>query len=142
MAEAVLTRLPDVDVLVMAAAVADWQPVAAASGKLKKASGPPGIHLEPTTDILATAGRHRREGQFIVGFAAETDDLLANAAGKLATKGADLIVANDALGAMDQEDNAVTVLGAEGTVASFGRQPKRQLASDLWDVFGSRMARA
>src|SRR3546814_16440919 len=79
----------------MAAAVADFRPVSAATSKIKKSGGMPEIVLEPTVDILSEVGSARRPGQVIVGFAAETDDLRANASDKLTRKGIDLIVAND-----------------------------------------------
>ena len=83
------------DVVVMAAAVADFRPKAAADQKLKKADGVPDVVLEPTPDILAGLGARKRPGQVLVGFAAETADLVANASDKLARKRLDLIVAND-----------------------------------------------
>jgi phosphopantothenoylcysteine decarboxylase/phosphopantothenate--cysteine ligase len=102
MAGAVLSRSSATDVVVMAAAVADFTPKVAADRKLKKADGPPEVVLEPTTDILARLGAARRPGQVLVGFAAETaglsqghDELRRYAEQKLAAKGADLIVAND-----------------------------------------------
>ena len=82
-----LSRADDADVVVMAAAVADFRPVHAADSKIKKAGGLPEVVLEPTADILAALGAQRRPGQIIVGFAAETDDLRANAAEKLAPQG-------------------------------------------------------
>ncbi len=85
----------DHDVIVMAAAVADFRPTTVAHGKLKKRDGAPQIVLEPTPDILAHLGMTKRPGQVLVGFAAETDDLLANATAKLVAKRVDLIVAND-----------------------------------------------
>jgi phosphopantothenoylcysteine decarboxylase/phosphopantothenate--cysteine ligase len=106
------------DVVVMAAAVADFRPVIAAAGKLKKDAGVPQIALEPTPDILAGLGAAKRPGQVLVGFAAETADLLANATAKLQRKHLDLIVANDvsAPGVGFQHDtNAVTILAADGS---------------------------
>ena len=88
-------RAPTADVVVMAAAVADFRPVCAADHKLKKRDGIPEIVLEPTPDILAGLGARKPDGQVFVGFAAETDDLVANARRKLAAKRLDLIVAND-----------------------------------------------
>ncbi|MBU6428266.1 MAG: bifunctional phosphopantothenoylcysteine decarboxylase/phosphopantothenate--cysteine ligase CoaBC [Cyanobacteria bacterium REEB65] len=140
MAKGVLDRLDHVDVLVMAAAVADWRPAQVAEHKLKKAAGSPVICLEPTLDILAEAGARRRSGQLLVGFAAETDDLLANARDKVKAKRLDLLVANDAVTAMESEDNAVIVLDSGGMVARFDRQPKRTLAAALWDLFSSKLA--
>ncbi len=83
------------DVIVMAAAVADFRPVSAASGKLKKRDGIPEVTLEPTPDILAGLGANKRDGQILVGFAAETHDVADNAQRKLASKRLDMIVAND-----------------------------------------------
>ena len=82
MAEAVLDRADQADVVVMAAAVADFRPAARAAGKIKKDAGPPEIVLEPTTDILAELGRRTRPGQVLVGFAAETDDVRGQRAGQ------------------------------------------------------------
>ena len=83
------------DVIIMSAAVADFRPVHAAAGKIKKDEGIPEVILEPTPDILAGLGARKRPGQILVGFAAETSDLIANAQGKLTRKRLDLIVAND-----------------------------------------------
>ncbi len=116
------------DVVVMAAAVADFRPKAPAATKLKKADGPPEIVLEPTPDILAGLGAAKRPGQVLVGFAAETDDLVANASRKLAAKRLDLIVANDvgAPGVGFQHDtNAVTLLAADGVVRSVALTDKQ-----------------
>lgn len=139
MAGAVLGRLPRSDVLVMAAAVADWKASTCAPAKLKKSKGPPVIEFEPTVDILAEAGRVRRPGQLLIGFAAETEDLLDYARAKLEAKNADLVVANDAVSAMEAEDNAVVVLDRQGIVADLARRPKTALAGALWDVFASHL---
>jgi phosphopantothenoylcysteine decarboxylase / phosphopantothenate---cysteine ligase len=117
MHDAVMARSAAADVVVMAAAVADFRPVAAADRKLKKADGAPEVVLEPTVDILAALGASKPAGQTLVGFAAETDDLRANAESKLRAKGADLIVANDvsAPGAgFEHDTNAVVLLSAIG----------------------------
>ncbi|MGH9133985.1 MAG: bifunctional phosphopantothenoylcysteine decarboxylase/phosphopantothenate--cysteine ligase CoaBC, partial [Ilumatobacteraceae bacterium] len=101
------------DVVVMAAAVADFRPKAAADGKLKKHDGVPEIVLEPTPDNLAGLGARKRPGQVLVGFAAETSDLVANAEAKLRAKRLDFVVAND-VGApgvgFGHDTNAVTIL--------------------------------
>jgi phosphopantothenoylcysteine decarboxylase/phosphopantothenate--cysteine ligase len=94
MASEVGERFPQVDAVVMAAAVADFRPGRAVDEKLKKESGPPDLRLEATTDILAALGK-RKEGQVLVGFAAETSDLEREARRKLAEKNLDLIVANE-----------------------------------------------
>jgi phosphopantothenoylcysteine decarboxylase/phosphopantothenate--cysteine ligase len=119
MLEAVEAALP-ADVAVMAAAVADWRVASEATSKMKKdASGkPPALALTENPDILATVGRHHTLRPFlVVGFAAETDDLLANAAKKLKAKGADWILANDVspeTGVMGGADNTVHLLSAGG----------------------------
>ena len=86
-----VTQRNDADVIVMAAAVADFRPKGIADSKIKKDGGPPEVVLEQTVDILADLGARKQPGQIIVGFAAETDDLLANAKQKLERKKIDLI---------------------------------------------------
>ena len=134
MEAAVLARAPGADVVVMAAAVADFRPKVVAATKLRKQDGPPDVVLEPTTDILAELGRRKPPGQVLVGFAAETGDLVANAAAKLAAKRLDLIVANDvtAPGAgFDHDTNVVTLLSSDGSVRSLPRQSKALVAEAL-----------
>jgi phosphopantothenoylcysteine decarboxylase / phosphopantothenate---cysteine ligase len=119
MLDACQNALP-ADIAVFAAAVADWRMDHAATNKIKKQPGaaPPALHLVPNPDILATiaaAGPHRP--RLVVGFAAETDDLLENAQSKLRRKNADWIVANDvspATGIMGGADNAVHIITANG----------------------------
>jgi phosphopantothenoylcysteine decarboxylase/phosphopantothenate--cysteine ligase len=121
----------------MAAAVADFRPVAAADGKLKKDQGIPQIVLEPTPDILAGLGERKPAGQVLVGFAAETSDLLANATSKLQRKRLDLVVANDvsAPGVGFQHDtNAVTLLRSDGGVHSVALADKRSIARAVLDT--------
>jgi phosphopantothenoylcysteine decarboxylase/phosphopantothenate--cysteine ligase len=128
---------PTADVIVMAAAVADFRPVAAAQGKIKKDQGVPQIVLEPTPDILAGLGAAKRPGQVLVGFAAETADLLANAQSKLQRKHLDLIVANDvsAPGVGFQHDtNAVSLVRADGSVRSIELTDKRSIARAVVDT--------
>lgn len=134
------------DVVLMAAAVADYRPVAPAGGKLKKDQGVPQIVLEPTPDILAGLGARKPAGQVLVGFAAETSDLVANAEAKLARKNLDLIVANDvgAPGVGFQHDtNAVTLLQPGGEVHTVTLTDKRAVAKAVVDtVVRIRAARA
>lgn len=135
--DAVVSAAADADALVMAAAVADFRPVAVADRKLKKADGAPEIVLEPTTDILAALGKRRRAGQTIVGFAAETDDLRANAADKLARKGIDLIVANDVSApgvGFEHDTNAVVILDAAGGATEIPLSDKRAIARSILDA--------
>lgn len=119
------------DIVVMAAAVADFRPKVQSEHKIKKADGVPTIELERTIDILADLGSKKRPGQLLVGFAAETKDLIANAQAKLASKGADFIVANDvsAPGAGFAHDtNVVTVLAATGQRDSLALASKHDIA--------------
>ncbi len=125
------------DVIVMAAAVADFRPVACAPGKIKKNDGVPEVHLEPTPDILAGLGAAKRPGQILVGFAAETADLVANAQSKLERKNLDLIVANDVSqpGVGFQHDtNAVTFLRPGEALESHPLSDKRDVARALLDI--------
>jgi phosphopantothenoylcysteine decarboxylase/phosphopantothenate--cysteine ligase len=129
------------DVVVMAAAVADFRPVQAAERKLKKESGPPRVELEPTPDILAGLGRTKRPGQVLVGFAAETDDVVANATGKLQRKCLDLVVANDvsAPGAgFEHDTNAVIIVSADGSVQNVPLSDKRAVARAVLDAVVTR----
>lgn len=94
MAREVLCRARRADIILLAAAVADYRPVKKAARKIKKTSRPRTLRLAPTRDIAAALGRRKRRGQVLVGFAAETENLLAHARRKLAAKNLDLIVAN------------------------------------------------
>lgn len=121
-------------VLIMAAAVADFRPRTAASGKLKKQGRSEiEIALEATPDILAMLSA-RRTSQIVVGFAAETEQVLSHAKDKLVGKGLDLIVANDvtqAGGGFGSDDNAAVILSARGEQRVFGLMPKRRLADEI-----------
>jgi phosphopantothenoylcysteine decarboxylase/phosphopantothenate--cysteine ligase len=131
MDEAVREAAAGADVVVMAAAVADFRPAAVAGSKLKKRDGVPQIVLEPTVDILAGLGSRKPPGQTLVGFAAETDQVRQNAASKLVAKGADLIVANDvtAPGAgFEHDTNQVVILDADGTEREVPLADKRAVA--------------
>ena len=96
MADAVRSLLPDADALVMAAAPADFRAAAPADRKIKKSAGVESIALASTPDVLAGTRDARRPGAVVVGFALETDDVLANGRKKLLAKGLDMVVANDA----------------------------------------------
>lgn len=124
------------DVVVMAAAVADFRPVTCVDGKIKKHDGIPTLVLEPTPDILAELGASKSSGQVLVGFAAETSDVAANALDKLRRKNLDVMVANDvsAPGVGFQHDtNAVTVFTADGDVTSIPLQSKSAIADAVLD---------
>ncbi len=137
MEQAVQAAEASADVVLMAAAVADFRPAHVAERKLKKQAGVPEIVLEPTPDILAGLGLRKRPGQTIVGFAAETDEVRENAAVKLAAKGADLIVANDvtAPGAgFEYDTNHVVILNADGTEREVPLADKRAIARAVFDA--------
>lgn len=123
------------DVIIMAAAVADFRPVHVAANKIKKTGGLPEITLEPTPDILAGLGASRQPGQTLVGFAAETDDLIAHAQSKLVSKGVDLIVAND-VGAESvgfaYDTNAVTLLTTKNPPREVPLSSKAEIAAAVW----------
>ena len=130
MAEAVETALP-ADIAVMTAAVADWH-VAAAGQKIKKsAEGTPQLRLEPNPDILAGIARNERRPRLVIGFAAETANLIDHAREKLARKGCDWILANDVSGGvMGGDDNLVHLISADG-VESWPEMAKIDVARRL-----------
>jgi phosphopantothenoylcysteine decarboxylase/phosphopantothenate--cysteine ligase len=135
--EAVAARAPNADVIVMAAAVADFTPAAPATAKLKKRDGVPRVELVPTADVLAELGRTKRPGQVLVGFAAETADLVANATEKLRSKNADLLVANDvaAEGAgFEHDTNEVLILFRDGDRRHVPLTDKRSVAEAVLDA--------
>jgi len=131
MRDAVLDALPTADLLLMAAAVADYGPAMAAEHKIKKREGSLTLELVPTPDILAEVARVRRPGQILVGFAAETENLLANAQEKLKRKRLDLIVANDARQAIGAASSQVTIIGADGRVEELPLLPKEEVAGRI-----------
>ena len=137
MERAVLHASAAADVVLMAAAVADFRPRAPAGHKLKKAGGVPEVLLEPTPDILAQLARVRRPGQLLVGFAAETADVVAAAAEKLRRKDLDLVVANDvsAAGAgFDHDTNEVVLVRPDGSEQNVALSDKREVARAILDA--------
>ncbi len=142
MADAVNARSARADIVVMAAAVADFRPAAVADEKIKKHTGVPQVILEPTVDILAGLGANKPPGQVLVGFAAETNDLEANAKGKLQRKGADFIVANDVSApgvGFAYDTNAVTIYGVHGVVERTELADKTHVAGIVLDVAASHL---
>ena len=136
MADAVLAVAPSASVVVMAAAVADFRPVTVAGTKLKKADGIPQIALERTPDILAALGAAKPAGQVLVGFAAETDAVCANAAAKLAAKHVDLMVANDVTdpdAGFEVDTNRVVLLDSAGRVDELPLMAKHGVAGVILD---------
>jgi phosphopantothenoylcysteine decarboxylase/phosphopantothenate--cysteine ligase len=146
MRQAVLRAASGADVLVMAAAVADFAPKRASSRKIKRDGGNLRIDLVANPDIIAEVGEMADGSRpFLVGFAAESDDLEANALSKLRDKGLDLIVGNTVGGPFDaigSDENKVVVFGAEGELSDWPMLPKRQVAERLWDLIVDRYRKA
>lgn len=144
MLAACLDALP-VEIAVCAAAVADWRPAAPGNSKLKKGGGaPPALALAENPDILAALARHARRPQLVVGFAAETDDLIAHAQAKRARKGCDWILANDVSagsGTFGGDDNRVHLIDEAG-VESWERQTKDEIARRLAARIAAHLAKA
>lgn len=133
--EAVLSRGAWADIVIQAAAPADFRPAQAAAQKIKKTGEAMCIALEPTTDIAAELGRRKPAGQILVAFAAETNDVLANAQGKLARKNADLVVANDVSrsdAGFGVDTNAVTLI-SRTDVRPLPLMSKRAVADAILD---------
>lgn len=144
MAEAVGRVAPAADLVIMTAAVSDFRPSHPAPEKIKKERGIPAIELELNPDILAGL-RAAAPQAVLVGFAAETGDLEANARAKLERKGADFLVANDVSRkdiAFDSDANEVTVYRRTGEPVFFPRQSKSALSGALLDLFGSMLSRS
>ncbi len=140
MLAAVEQRLP-ADAAVFVAAVADWRVATVSDRKMKKTidNGPPSLGLVENPDILATIARHEHRPQLVVGFAAETDDLLRNAEAKLARKGADLIVANDVSGnVMGGDRNRVTLISPDGA-EPWPELGKHEVAERIARVIATRL---
>ncbi len=138
MRQAVLTAAPAADIIVMAAAVADFRPQSRAAEKIKKTgTAPEPIRLTRNPDILRELVAARtRPGQVIVGFAAETAGVLAAGRQKLASKGCDLLVVNQVGGgrAFGTADNEAVILAADGSQTVVQRGPKEALADIIWDL--------
>ncbi|WP_328924705.1 bifunctional phosphopantothenoylcysteine decarboxylase/phosphopantothenate--cysteine ligase CoaBC [Streptomyces sp. NBC_00190] len=141
--EAVLKAAADADAVVMAAAVADFRPAEYASGKIKKKDGqePAPVALVRNPDVLAEVSADRaRDGQVVVGFAAETDDVLANGRAKLRRKGCDLLVVNEVGEAktFGSEENEAVILASDGSETQVPYGPKESLAELVWDQVAAR----
>jgi phosphopantothenoylcysteine decarboxylase/phosphopantothenate--cysteine ligase len=136
MRDAVLSALEDTDALLMAAAVADFRPVKAVKGKIKRRKGPPEVQLEATDDILGLVTSHSKAPKVVVGFAAESQDMTDNARAKLEEKGLDLIVANDITAAdsgFSVDTNRVTLLNADGAIEELPLLSKTEVAEEVLD---------
>jgi len=142
--DAVREAAPDADAVVMAAAVADYRPAVRSDEKIKKTGAPPEpVRLVQNPDILRELSASRpRAGQVLVGFGAETGDLLANGRAKLAAKGCDLLVVNKVGPGVGfgVSENAALILGADGTQTTVPRGPKEALANVIWDLVAAALA--
>src|SRR3954452_19722956 len=146
---AMVAEAADADVVLMAAAVADFRPETVAASKLKKGSAaePSAVPLVRNPDVLAELVTKRTPGQIVVGFAAETGDdegdVLTHARAKLARKGCDLLVVNDVSAgqAFGRPDNAAVVLGADGSAVEIPRGSKDAVAAAIWTAVAPRVAR-
>ena len=144
MAAAVELEAPGAHAVVMAAAVADFRPVSPSGTKLKKGQGVPMVELEPTEDILASLGASKAPGQVLVGFAAETEDLEANALEKLRAKNLDVIVANDVSKqqvGFGYDTNEIVMFTTDGTRHHVPLTTKREAARVVLDAVVALMAR-
>jgi phosphopantothenoylcysteine decarboxylase/phosphopantothenate--cysteine ligase len=143
MRDAVTAAAASADAVVMAAAVADFRPENRSDSKIKKSGAPPApVQLAPNPDILLGLSTSRpRPGQVIVGFAAETDNVLANGRAKLAAKHCDLLVVNQVGPGMafGTSDNEAFVLAAGGAQVAVPRGPKEALADVIWDLVAARL---
>ena len=136
MFEAVSSRAKEQDMIIKAAAVADYRPVTVAENKIKKSPGDMSIALERTTDILAWLGEHRQEGQVLCGFAMETEHMVEHAKEKLTRKHVDMIAANNVkvAGAGFGTDTNVVTLITEDGVEELAKMSKEEVASRIVDA--------
>ena len=144
MLAAVEKRVRGCDMLVMAAAVADWRPKKIAARKLKKSAGPPRIEWEATPDVLQTLAPLKKKTQVFCGFAAETENLAREARRKLREKNLDAIAANDVSKkdrGFEADRNALTVFLAEGNAVRVALASKSECAERLLDVLAEISAR-
>jgi phosphopantothenoylcysteine decarboxylase/phosphopantothenate--cysteine ligase len=142
MHDAVMARAAASDVVIMAAAVADFRPKTVATEKIKKGDGLPELMLEPTVDILAALTRDKRPGQLVVGFAAETERLREHAAAKLGAKQLDLLVANDVRAAdagFEVDTNRAVLLDDAGGYEETPLLTKTALADLVLDRVAARL---
>ena len=137
MAAAMREAAPLADAVIMTAAVADYRPINPLPNKMKKMPGNLTLELERTEDILQTLGSEKRPGQLLIGFAAETDDLKANAVGKLNRKNLDWIVAND-VSRTDRgfgaDTNAVTLFSRDGRQVELPLAGKDEIARQILEL--------
>ncbi|MBQ8067949.1 MAG: bifunctional phosphopantothenoylcysteine decarboxylase/phosphopantothenate--cysteine ligase CoaBC [Solobacterium sp.] len=133
MADAVLPRQQEMDIMILAAAVADYTPITTAEEKIHKADGGMNLELTRTTDILKTLGQNKRDGQILVGFSMETENLIPNSRRKLSSKNCDFIVANSlrqAGAGFAGDTNVVTVISEKET-SELGLLSKDDTAEEI-----------
>lgn len=136
MRDAVLSAVEGTDALLMAAAVADFRPVNAVKSKMKRRKGPPQVQFESTDDILGLVTSHSEAPKVVVGFAAESQDMIDNARAKLEEKGLDLIVANDITAAdsgFSVDTNRVALIHADGAIEELPLLSKTEVAEEVMD---------
>jgi phosphopantothenoylcysteine decarboxylase/phosphopantothenate--cysteine ligase len=144
MLAAVRAHVADADVVVLAAAVADFRPATSAAEKLRRRDGVPTLTLEPTDDVLADVVAHRRSGQLVVGFAAETGDAVRKGEDKLSVKGCDLLVVNDVAqpgAGFDGDTNEVVILAPDEVAEYVSMTTKANVATALLDRVGRRLGK-
>jgi phosphopantothenoylcysteine synthetase/decarboxylase len=137
MFDAVKRHADESDVCVLCAAVADYKAAQVSPVKIKKRNAEFSLELVPTRDILDSLGRRQERKFLLVGFAAETDHLEANATKKLREKNCDIIVANDARIAMETDENELLILFRDGETKKISRAPKKFLARELVKIFSN-----
>lgn len=140
MLEAVLDNYEDADIVIKAAAVADYKAKEVSTQKIKKGEGNLVLELVRDADILQTIGQKKKD-QILVGFAAESQNVLENAKGKLERKNLDYIVANDITSkdtGFASSDNRVTIISREGDIVSLDKMSKREVARNLFDILGKK----
>ena len=135
MFDAVHQHADSSDICVLCAAVADYKPAEVSPVKIKKRAAQVSLELVPTRDILQSLGLQEDRKFLLVGFAAETDHLEANAAKKLREKNCDIIVANDARIAMETDENELLILFRDGETKKISRSSKKNLARELVKIF-------
>lgn len=137
MAEAAHKASMDADIIIMSAAVADYRPKEISSSKIKKSDANLFIELERTEDIAASLGKNKKPGQILVGFAAETNDLIANAEDKIRKKNLDWIIANE-VGKPDRgfasDKNAVTIISRDCSKIEIPLSSKKEIAKRIIEI--------
>ena len=137
MFEVVHRHADESDVCVLCAAVADYKPAQVSPVKIKKHAAQFSLELIPTRDVLDSLGQRQNRKFLLVGFAAETDHLEANATKKLREKNCDIIVANEAHIGMESDENELLILFRDGEIKKISRAPKKTLARELVKIFSN-----